>query len=63
LCVSGLSAIALGMRADECRSLPWVDRGGAHLDPGGLFLQPKGDAAIPRLLAPRRTWLISSPFA
>src|SRR5712664_1764365 len=35
------------MRADECRSLPWVDRGGAHLDPGGLFLQPKGDAAIP----------------
>jgi hypothetical protein len=44
------------MRADDCRSLPWVDRGGAHLDPGGLFLQPKGDAAIhiappPRFMA------------
>jgi len=40
-----------------------VGRRGAHLDPGGLFLQPKCDAAIPRLLEPRRTWLISSPFA
>jgi hypothetical protein len=27
-------------------------RGRAHLDPGGLFLQPKGDAAIPIAPAP-----------
>jgi hypothetical protein len=44
-------------------AFPGSTAGGAHRDPGGLFLQPKGDAAIPRRLAPRRTWLISSPFA
>ncbi len=44
-------------------AFPGSTAGGAHLGPGGLFLQPKGDGAIPRLLAPRRTRLISSPFA